>query len=82
VFCADDQDIERACDSIPHIACGGERSVDSRRECNEPLRRRLGGERVELGVAQRGEDLSVGRERLSETADSAASVTKQELAER
>ena len=76
VFGSDDQDVERACDPVPGVACGGERGVDSRGECDEPLGRFLRGERVELGVAQRREHLSVGRERPPQAADSTASVAE------
>src|SRR5207342_2498981 len=57
-------------------ACGGERSVDPCGECDEPFRRFLRGERVELRMAKRGEHLSMGRERPSESADSTASVAE------
>jgi hypothetical protein len=63
--------------AIPsHVACGGERRVDSRRECDEPLGRSLGGERVDLRMAQRRKHLSVGCERPSEATDSTASVAE------
>ena len=73
VFGSDDQDVERACDAVPGVAGGGERGVDPCGECDEPLGRSLRGERVELGVAQSREHLSVGRERPSQSTDSTAS---------
>ena len=76
MLCADDQDIERACDPIPHIACGGERSVDSRRECHDRF-----ADASERESGSNSEWLSVANtfgaaKRPSESADATASVTK------
>ena len=63
VLGSNDEHVERVGDAVLDVACGIQRDVDSPGERDEPLRRPGRRERIELGLAQRGEDLAMRRKR-------------------